>query len=58
MSEDLHSSRRKYDLEHSEAVVCWSQSWVGGRIRRAHSTACTVTVSHSRAMLLSEPTTC
>ena len=26
MSEDLQSSKRKYDLEHSEGDVCWSQS--------------------------------
>jgi len=26
VSDDLQSSRRKFDLEHSEDDLCWSQS--------------------------------
>ena len=31
MSEDLQSSRRKFDLEHSEGDLRWSQSQSDGR---------------------------
>ena len=35
VSEDLQSSRRKFDLEHSESVLCWSRSESEGRKGRA-----------------------
>jgi len=31
VSEDLQSSRRKFDLEHSEGDLCWSQNQSDGR---------------------------
>jgi len=31
VSEDLQSSRRKFDLEHSEGDLCWRQSQSDGR---------------------------